>query len=212
MVADRHPLVVRQQRVVGAQHLPDVRGVEDRGVEVAVVADLRRQEHLDVGLAQQHLRRVGARGDEAALGAQQVAEPVPQRPAHPWLEGHEGVEARPAAAVLDVGRHPAQEPPLGAGGEIEDLVADRAADPRRPRAAATEDAERQVLDGEVGGGVVRRLDPAAQRRVVRAVGLRYHGSTPRERRSATGSAKEHEPKDDAKSRRDRASSAVATRR
>ena len=42
MVADRHPLVVGQQRVVGPEQLADVRRVVDAGVEVGVVADARR--------------------------------------------------------------------------------------------------------------------------------------------------------------------------
>ena len=39
VVADRHPLVVRQQRVVGAELLADRGRVVDAGVEVGVVAD-----------------------------------------------------------------------------------------------------------------------------------------------------------------------------
>ena len=39
VIADGHVLVVRQQRVVGPHHRPDVGGVEDRRVEVRVVAD-----------------------------------------------------------------------------------------------------------------------------------------------------------------------------
>ena len=136
---------------------------------------------------------------------------MPQGAAHSRLEGHEGVEARPAAGLLHVGRHPAQQPPLRARGEVEDLVADRAADPGGSLAPVPEDAEGQVLDGEVGGGVVRRLDPAAERGVVRAVDLRDHASTPRARSSATGSAKEQEPKDVAKSRRAFATSSADTR-
>ena len=47
MIADRDPLVVRQQRAVGPEHRADVGGVKDRGVEVGVVPDGRRQLHPD---------------------------------------------------------------------------------------------------------------------------------------------------------------------
>ena len=39
VIADGDVLVVGQERIVGAEHLPDVGGVIDRGVEVGVVAD-----------------------------------------------------------------------------------------------------------------------------------------------------------------------------
>src|SRR5262245_20773729 len=35
----RHPFVVRQQRIVRADELPDARGMVDAGVEISVVAD-----------------------------------------------------------------------------------------------------------------------------------------------------------------------------
>src|SRR2546423_10126412 len=46
VVADRHPLVVRQQRIVRAEQLADVGRVVNAGVEVAVVADRDRQLHV----------------------------------------------------------------------------------------------------------------------------------------------------------------------
>ena len=52
VVADRHPLVVGQQRRVGAEHLADRVRVVDAGVEVAVVAHLHGQEEL--GLLHRH--------------------------------------------------------------------------------------------------------------------------------------------------------------
>ena len=44
VIPDRHPLVVRQQRIVGPEHAAEVRGVLDRRIEVGVVADDRRRE------------------------------------------------------------------------------------------------------------------------------------------------------------------------
>jgi hypothetical protein len=43
VVADRHPLVVGQQRRIGAKQLADGGGVVDAGVEIGVVADTARQ-------------------------------------------------------------------------------------------------------------------------------------------------------------------------
>ena len=48
MIADRHPLVVRQQRRIGAEQLADVRRVIDRRVEVGVVADTRGHRVFDM--------------------------------------------------------------------------------------------------------------------------------------------------------------------
>ncbi|MFN9907340.1 MAG: hypothetical protein ACK56F_14670, partial [bacterium] len=50
MVADRHPLVVGQQRIVGAEHAAHVRGVVHRRVEVGVVTHLHRQKQFGVTL------------------------------------------------------------------------------------------------------------------------------------------------------------------
>src|SRR5450755_2519455 len=41
VITDGNVLVIRQQRIVGTEQLPDVRGVENRSVEIRVVADPR---------------------------------------------------------------------------------------------------------------------------------------------------------------------------
>ena len=43
MIADRHPFVVRQQRIVRPEQLADIGRVVDADVEIGVVADARRQ-------------------------------------------------------------------------------------------------------------------------------------------------------------------------
>ena len=43
MIADRHVLVIRQQRVVGPELTADVHRVMNAGVEIRVIADFRRQ-------------------------------------------------------------------------------------------------------------------------------------------------------------------------
>ena len=48
MIANRHPFVVRQERIVGTKEAPDIRRVKDRGVEIGEVADVRRQQQLSL--------------------------------------------------------------------------------------------------------------------------------------------------------------------
>ncbi len=136
VVADRQPLVVRQQRVVGAEQPADVGGVEHRGVEVGVIADRHRQEQL--GALDRHqvffktfLFLYQCSGDF-------LAQAFPRRPAHRG----KAVQRRPA---LHAER-----------GEVEDLVADGDAGARLLlRIFPPEDAERQVLDREVAARRVR---------------------------------------------------------
>jgi hypothetical protein len=44
VIADRHPLVIREERVVGPEHAANIGGVVHRGVEVCVISDLRRKQ------------------------------------------------------------------------------------------------------------------------------------------------------------------------
>ena len=116
MVADGHPLVVGEERVVGPEHRADVRGVEDGSVEVGVVADHRGQQHLRLGLGDEHVLGVAARRHEAALGAEQVAEPVPQRTAQARRQRHEARSGcAPRQRLHDLRRQAAEEPALVAG-------------------------------------------------------------------------------------------------
>ena len=46
MIADRHPFIVVQQRIVGAEQLADIGGVMDAHIEVGIIANRHRQEHL----------------------------------------------------------------------------------------------------------------------------------------------------------------------
>ena len=55
VVSDRHPLVIRQQRIVRPEHRPHVGGVVYRGVEVGVVTDFGRQEQLGILLRDQRI-------------------------------------------------------------------------------------------------------------------------------------------------------------
>ena len=80
MISDGNVLVIRQQRIVGTKQLADIRGVEDRGVEIGVVADDRGQQHLDIGLRNQMTRERS----------------VDRTRAHPDAREHEDAGARRA--------------------------------------------------------------------------------------------------------------------
>ena len=67
VIADRHVLVVRRQRIVRAEQFADVLRVLDADVEVGVIADARRQMHLAIGGQWQQFRALSF--DVAALGA-----------------------------------------------------------------------------------------------------------------------------------------------
>ena len=151
VVADRHPLVVRQQRVVGAELLADRGRVVDAGVEVGVVADLARHAHLDARPA-----APAPRGTCASLRAA-VAQTLPRSPGAARARGSRGELHQPVHVVgVDQLR----------AAQVEHLVADRDADPPVHVVGAPEAPERQVLDREVGRRVVGRFEPARQRRVV----------------------------------------------
>ena len=98
-------------------------------------------------------------------------------------------------------RSPLKQPASCAAGQVEDLVADRHADAAaRLRRRRREDAERQVLDGEVGVAVGRLHPGAASGSWVwstpRAGHRRWSAS-----RSPIGSVKEQEPNDPSPPRR-----------
>src|SRR5205085_7914662 len=76
---------------------------------------------------------------------------------------HRGASHRREAIQRRSGAH-------GKRREVEDLIADRHAAARRlGLAAALEYSERQVLQREIGAGLVRRINPAARVGVVRRV-------------------------------------------
>ena len=133
MVADGHVLVVRQQRVVRAEHLADIGGVVDADVKVGVVADPRRQvQRARVGRVQVGL-------DLGPLGAafrEQLREPRPQRLARAGAEGEERVQRAAGRGLGGAGRFAGEQPGGVRGGKIEHHVPDRDAGPRRPGARA----------------------------------------------------------------------------
>ena len=151
----------------------------------------------------EHLRRVGARRDEAALGAQQVAQPVPQRAAHA-----RGSRAMRAFEARRRGRRPRRRTAGRAAGRARRRRArsrtwSPIAQPIRARPSRRRAGRRRAA-GSGSGSRSRGRSPtrpscAAPASCVPSI----FGITraPRARcRSATGSANEHEPKRRARSR------------
>ena len=76
MVSDWHPLVVRQQRIIGTKKRSNVGGVMNRCVEISVIADLNRQYHFDILLRTQTRCSFGT---IRRVFAEQFKERAPQR-------------------------------------------------------------------------------------------------------------------------------------
>ena len=157
VVADRHVLVVRQQGVVGTHHPADVHGVMRRRIEVGVVADRGRHEHVRVSLRHQErgdpvLSLVGAR----RVGVEQSEEGAAKGRPIGRASGHQRVEGRPGAVLRRTGGRSANQAGARAGADVEDQLADRHTYAWRFAAAAPrEDPEGKVLDREVGAGCSR---------------------------------------------------------
>ena len=141
VITDRHMLVVRQQRLIGAELLADGFGVMDAGIEIGVVADPRRQVQRAVdGVAQ---RAVDA---AVGVGVQQCEQRPAQRAAWDRPQRQQRVKRRADRGFGGAQRVALEQVERGA--EIDDLVADR--DPAAWRAAVGENAERQVLQRKLG--------------------------------------------------------------
>ena len=186
VIADGHPLVVGQQRVVRAEQFAHRGGVVDAGVEVGVVADLTGQLHRAVGLRAQAGLQHGLQ--RAAFG-QCRAQPGPQAASGGRAQAHEGVEVtagqggQPVAQGVGPGGIRRERPRGRAVGEqrvlhqpqVQHLVTDgdayagRAGRVMRRHRRRREAPEGQVLNGEVGVLGVGRIHPAAQRGVVGGV-------------------------------------------
>ena len=172
MIADRHPLVVRQQRVVRPEHPADIGRVEHGGVEVGVVADRGGQEELRI----RHRHEGGfgacaARTLVAAACGEQPRGRTAQRRGVRGSERHQPVERRlrspqppPRAAFALKNARPMRRR------KVEDPLPDGnpAARPLA-RGAPAKYAERQVLDGKSALSAVGRRDPAPPRGIVRLV-------------------------------------------
>ena len=149
MVADGHPFVVGQQRVVGAEQLADGGGVVDAHIEVGVVADLAGNAHAHCCLGKQ---RFFPRRLHGAALAQALAQLEPQgAPLGGWQVHHGGHVVGGDQPGLAQRQH---------------LVTNGHAHLPGGAFSESETAKRQVLDGEVGVLCVGRGHPAQERRVV----------------------------------------------
>ena len=161
VVADRYPLVVGQQWILGPELSPDLGGVVDANVEVGVVPHLARQAQLHRGLCYQ------GRLEGCALAAA-LAQSVRQR-----LAQGAALLLRCLHQLVHVGMiHQA------CGAQVQHLVADRDAQAPGGFASQAKAPERQVLDRKVGARVIGRFHPAAQRRIVGCVEVCVHDDAP----------------------------------
>ncbi len=142
--------------------------MEDRGVEIGVVADLDRRQQLGPGLGGQvRPNRVLPRW----IG-QQPAQPPAQRARCVRARGHQPVEPVRAARRRGVARCAVEQVPRA--GHVQDQLADGHADPRRP-VRRPEDPERKVLDRERRARRIGAGEPAPQLGVVGLVEAGHPG-------------------------------------
>ena len=167
VVADRHPLVVRQQRLVGAKQLADRRRVMNAGVEVGVVADAARHAHL--GLRLRDEARSQRRGLFAAV-AQRLRQGRTNRASIGMAARHERVEVALRQRHERIARRITPGAARAGPTQVEHLVADGHADaPSLVAAGAAKAPIGKVLQREVARRIVGRGDPALQRGVVSRV-------------------------------------------
>src|SRR5208282_1812924 len=202
---------IRQQRIIGAKKLPDIRGMKDRGIEIGVVANRRGQKHLDISLRDQMTLGGLAVGGGRVLtqdcvetSAQSAPRTVPER--HQWIECVEcariGRSLRDLVCKQVLALHP---------GEVKHAVSDRDSYSRPGDCgAATKDAEGQILNGKIGAHNVGGFNPTLMVRIVGLVEDGFHKRC-RDLKSSTGSVNEHDPNEIAKSRRARNNSRALRR-
>ena len=167
MIADRHPLVVRQQRVVGAEQAADGGGVVDRRCRSRCSrrpAPARAYSASACGTRQGcHVCACGAPSRSARDNARRSADHAFGPIAMKRFSDRLGRGVQRGAATRR--RQQRRARAIAARSTI--CVADRdAAAPRLVAAVAAKHGERQVLDREVACRPVGRSHPAAQRRVV----------------------------------------------
>ena len=161
VIADRHPFIIRQQRLIGPHQRAHGLRMMDASIEIRVVADVRGQVQKAIRRTVQQMRpRIGPVGQQRADG-------IPQRPPRPGTQRQERIQRWPDAAMGGGLRLIVQQLRLMQRAQIEDHGADRDPAPRGPGQRA-EHAKRQVLDRKVRVAL-RALYPAGQRGVVRVV-------------------------------------------
>jgi hypothetical protein len=170
VIADRHIFVVGQQRRVRPEDAADIHRVVYAGIEIRVVADLRREMHDGVARVEQEALHTRALG-RALL--QKGRKSAPQGAALVHMACQERVQRRLCGALAGRCRFAGKQSRCEARSEIENPVADG---DTRARLTATDgkDAEGQILDGKVGVAVCR-IHKAPARRIVRLVERDHRG-------------------------------------
>ena len=156
VVGNRQPAEIARHQAVGILRLDGtahVARVVQRGVEIRVVADLRRQVHLRILQRQQTFAQPRLRGGGRAT-VQQFKHAVAQRTPGRAASAHEGVEGWRRRELGGVLRGPAQQAAGGQRRQAQCRVADGDRGARRlARGRAADDPQRQVLDREIGVAV-----------------------------------------------------------
>ena len=172
MIRHRHVFIVRQQWVFRPVDAPSGGCMVDAGEEVGVVADGRGQVHRAVRRAMQQARRQRCNaGMVRTVGVEQVRYALPQRKARAGAQCKQWVQCRPRSGFRGIARGAGEQSGLQRRRDVEDGVADRHA-AARLAARRAEDAERQVLDGELAVAV-GGFHPTLACRVVRGVDHRF---------------------------------------
>src|SRR5215475_10117258 len=117
----------------------------DRRVEVRVIADLRRNEQFGLSHWYENPRCI-ARRRRARLAAQDATHRASEPRRRARTERHQLVQPRLRARIGDVGVKIGQEPLLGAGQHVGDLVADSDAYSCVLRSAPSENTEGKILN------------------------------------------------------------------
>ena len=160
MVADRHVLVVRQQRVFRAEQFASVLRMLDTDVEVGVIVDFRWQVHLAIRRQWQQFRTLGFDlAAQSAAFAEQFQQAFTQRHTRLAAQCEERIQLAATGRFGGVFCRTVEQPGIECHLKIKNMLADGHAAAWR-RTLRAEHAQRQVLQREISMAV-GRSDPAA---------------------------------------------------
>ena len=144
--------------------------------KVGEVADAHRIEQFDSILGSEDLAGMFARdAAEFAIVAKELRQTLAQCTVCRVAQCHEAIEGWCDTGRGSCGREMIVEPShRAAGDDIENLIADRDPGARRLLGSApAKYPERQVLNREIAGPVIRRVDPTLKGWVERGIGQRH---------------------------------------
>ena len=174
MIANRHPFVIGQQRIVGTKQTSDCSRVMDRGIEIGVIADARRQRVLRLGLRQQtrcQCRPLCRARSQDTRQRQAQRRPGLRPGRHEFVQNRMGSGHSRSCGSRSHGSD-AECTGFQRRCQIQNLIPDRdAATKRLGAAGASELGQRQVLYREIRSGSVGGSDPA-----VAVAGRAFHSA------------------------------------